>query len=549
MRQPPCHRLGDRHLTSTSWRATRSSIVRFHHERWDGDGYPDGSRRRDIPLAARIFAVADTLDAITSDRPYRAGASIDDRARGDRREAPGAQFDPEAVEALMAVPDDVLEHIRTETRAHFHSLALKGLPRASARTSGTGSRTCCRVWRRCTERGVTVLAASSVYETAPQGEMLDQPDFLNAAIEIDTELGPEELLDVCKDVERELGREPGRTAPLAAARSTSTCCCSATSSYTSDRLTLPHAEVTSRRFVLEPLLELDPDLRSPGASGSPTPAAADGPARAAKRRPLSTAAIISGDAARGRRRQHPDPHRDVQRRLARGALALRHRARVDGDELATVLVGLLELRDLAFEGHRRRDRLVGGPTARPRVRGVSERYLGGVVKIVGPGLKSGIPIRTENPHEVGADRLVNAVAAYDHVESACIVVDFGTAITYDVVSAEGELLGAIISPGVEISMEALSASGRPAAQGRAGAAQGADRPQHAGVDPVGRDLRLRGPGGRHRVASAPGAGSGGHHDRHRRARDLDRAVLRGDRRGRRPAHAHRPAPALGANRE
>jgi len=88
--------------------------------------------------------------------------------------------------------------------------------------------------------------------------------------------------------------------------------------------------------------------------------------------------------------------------------------------------------------------------------GVSERYLNGVVKIVGPGLKSGIPIRTENPHEVGADRLVNAVAAYDHVGSACIVVDFGTAITYDVVSAEGELLGAIISPGVEISMEALS---------------------------------------------------------------------------------------------
>jgi type III pantothenate kinase len=71
-------------------------------------------------------------------------------------------------------------------------------------------------------------------------------------------------------------------------------------------------------------------------------------------------------------------------------------------------------------------------------------------------LKSGIPIRTENPHEVGADRLVNAVAAYEHVGAACIVVDFGTAITYDVVSAEGELLGAIISPGVEISMEALS---------------------------------------------------------------------------------------------
>ncbi|HEY2603300.1 MAG TPA: type III pantothenate kinase [Thermoleophilaceae bacterium] len=126
------------------------------------------------------------------------------------------------------------------------------------------------------------------------------------------------------------------------------------------------------------------------------------------------------------------------------------------DELATVLVGLLELRGLALKDI---DGAIVSSVVPQLVHeydGVSERYLGGVGKIVGPGLKSGIPIRTENPHEVGADRLVNAVAAYDHVGAACIVVDFGTAITYDVVSAEGELLGAIISPGVEISMEALS---------------------------------------------------------------------------------------------
>jgi type III pantothenate kinase len=126
------------------------------------------------------------------------------------------------------------------------------------------------------------------------------------------------------------------------------------------------------------------------------------------------------------------------------------------DELATVLVGLLELRGLALKDI---DGAIVSSVVPQLVHeydGVSTRYLGGVVKIVGPGLKSGIPIRTENPHEVGADRLVNAVAAYDHVGNACIVVDFGTAITYDVVSAEGELLGAIISPGVEISMEALS---------------------------------------------------------------------------------------------
>jgi type III pantothenate kinase len=126
------------------------------------------------------------------------------------------------------------------------------------------------------------------------------------------------------------------------------------------------------------------------------------------------------------------------------------------DELATVLVGLLELRGLALKDI---DGAIVSSVVPQLVHeydGVSDRYLGGVVKIVGPGLKSGIPIRTENPHEVGADRLVNAVAAYEHVGAACIVVDFGTAITYDVVSAEGELLGAIISPGVEISMEALS---------------------------------------------------------------------------------------------
>ncbi|HET8672374.1 MAG TPA: type III pantothenate kinase [Thermoleophilaceae bacterium] len=126
------------------------------------------------------------------------------------------------------------------------------------------------------------------------------------------------------------------------------------------------------------------------------------------------------------------------------------------DELATVLVGLLELRDLSLADV---DAAIVSSVVPQLVHEydrVSERYLGGVVKLVGPSLKSGIPIRTENPHEVGADRLVNAVAAFDHVGGACIVVDFGTAITYDVVSAEGELLGAIISPGVEISMEALS---------------------------------------------------------------------------------------------
>ncbi|HZC75814.1 MAG TPA: 2-amino-4-hydroxy-6-hydroxymethyldihydropteridine diphosphokinase [Gaiellaceae bacterium] len=112
------------------------------------------------------------------------------------------------------------------------------------------------------ERGVEVLAMSSVYETEPQGEILEQPDFLNSAIAIETDLEPEELLDVCKEVERELGREQNR--PRHSPRPIDVDLlllggleCS------SERLTLPHAEVTSRRFVLEPLLELDPDLALP----------------------------------------------------------------------------------------------------------------------------------------------------------------------------------------------------------------------------------------------------------------------------------------------
>jgi type III pantothenate kinase len=85
-----------------------------------------------------------------------------------------------------------------------------------------------------------------------------------------------------------------------------------------------------------------------------------------------------------------------------------------------------------------------------------ERYLDGGCLIVGPGVKTGMPIRLDNPLELGADRLVNAVAAYERFGGPCAVADFGTAITFDVVSAEGEYLGGVIGPGVEISMEALA---------------------------------------------------------------------------------------------
>jgi 2-amino-4-hydroxy-6-hydroxymethyldihydropteridine diphosphokinase len=111
-------------------------------------------------------------------------------------------------------------------------------------------------------RGIEVVSSSSVYETAPQGEILDQPDFLNACVAIETELGPDDLLDECKAIERDLGRESGQ--PRHSPRPIDVdVLLLGELEHSSDRLTLPHAEILSRRFVLEPLLELDPDLMLP----------------------------------------------------------------------------------------------------------------------------------------------------------------------------------------------------------------------------------------------------------------------------------------------
>jgi type III pantothenate kinase len=126
------------------------------------------------------------------------------------------------------------------------------------------------------------------------------------------------------------------------------------------------------------------------------------------------------------------------------------------DEIGAVLSNLLGLRGLGFADL---DASIVSSTvpelgvAWPEMAG---RYLGHEMLVVGSSIRTGMPIRIDNPRELGADRLVNAVAAYDRVRGSCVVVDFGTAITYDAVSAAGEYLGGIISPGAEISIEALS---------------------------------------------------------------------------------------------
>jgi type III pantothenate kinase len=83
------------------------------------------------------------------------------------------------------------------------------------------------------------------------------------------------------------------------------------------------------------------------------------------------------------------------------------------------------------------------------------RYLGHKPHFVGPGIRTGMPVLYDNPREVGADRIVNAVAGYEKWKRGLIIVDFGTATTFDVVSPKGEYLGGAISPGLQISMEAL----------------------------------------------------------------------------------------------
>ena len=91
-------------------------IVRHHHERWDGTGYPDGLRGSEIPVGARIFAVVDAFDAMTVDRPYSTAIGFD-AARAELRRSAGSHFDPEIVEAFMGIPDALLEEIRHRSLA------------------------------------------------------------------------------------------------------------------------------------------------------------------------------------------------------------------------------------------------------------------------------------------------------------------------------------------------------------------------------------------------------------------------------------------------
>src|ERR671926_408975 len=126
------------------------------------------------------------------------------------------------------------------------------------------------------------------------------------------------------------------------------------------------------------------------------------------------------------------------------------------DELGAALRSLLELRGMTFDDVEASIVSSTVPQLRPEWTAMARRYLGHDMPVVGPGLRTGMPIRYDNPREIGPDRLVNAVAGYAKVGGPCVIVDFGTAVTHDVVSADGEYLGGVIFPGVEVSVQALS---------------------------------------------------------------------------------------------
>lgn len=131
------------------------------------------------------------------------------------------------------------------------------------------------------------------------------------------------------------------------------------------------------------------------------------------------------------------------------------RAGATGDELAERIAGMLALSGVSLGDLKAVCVSSVVPPLGTQYEQLSERYTDAACLAIGPGVKTGMPIRIDNPLEVGADRLVNAVAAYERFQAACVVVDFGTGINFDAVSGAGEYLGGAIAPGLEISLTAL----------------------------------------------------------------------------------------------
>jgi type III pantothenate kinase len=140
---------------------------------------------------------------------------------------------------------------------------------------------------------------------------------------------------------------------------------------------------------------------------------------------------------------------------------LRHDFRIESargrtaDEYVVLLRSMLELRGIAASEVTASALASVVPALTETFQRTVRMAFGHDPMVVGPGIKTSMPILYEQPREVGADRIVNAVAAYERVKQGLIVVDFGTATTFDVVSPKGEYLGGVIAPGIQISADAL----------------------------------------------------------------------------------------------
>ena len=137
------------------------------------------------------------------------------------------------------------------------------------------------------------------------------------------------------------------------------------------------------------------------------------------------------------------------------------------------------------------------PAALRSLRTMLARYYAGLpTVIVEPGVKTGVQLAIDNPKEVGADRVVNTLAAYHLFGGPAIVVDFGTSTNFDAVSARGEFLGGVLAPGIEISVDALAARAAQLRKVELVKPRPGHRQEHRGVPAVRRRLRLRRPGRR-----------------------------------------------------
>ena len=163
------------------------------------------------------------------------------------------------------------------------------------------------------------------------------------------------------------------------------------------------------------------------------------------------------------------------------------------------------------------------PRCTAAFREMTEKYFGFDPVVIEPGIKTGLPVLTENPREVGADRIANAVAAVDVYGGPALVIDFGTATTYDAVSEKGEYLGCAIAPGIDISLDALYQRADALRRVELVEPRKRDRPFDGGGLAVGRGVRFRRAGRRHRRSHARRHRRRGGR-RHRRARRDDRPL-------------------------